>query len=154
MNISDSAVERFWSKVEKSEEPGGCWLWFGTVGTNGYGNFWLDGTTVSAHRVAYEIAFGSIDPGLVVCHTCDVRTCVKPLHLFVGTYADNEHDKQSKGREARGARQGLARLSDADVLSLRAMATSTSTRALARRFGISQATARDVIHRRTWTHLP
>lgn len=152
--IRPSVAERFWAKVAKSDEPGGCWLWEGAAGSNGYGNFWLGRTNVSAHRVAFELTFGPIPAGLVVCHTCDAKLCVKPLHLFAGTYADNERDKMAKGRQANGERQGLSKLTAADVVAIRALRGRESTRAIARTFGIAQTSVRDVLSGRTWSHVP
>lgn len=51
-----------------------------------------------AHRLAWEEAYGSIPAGMSVLHTCDVRNCVNPEHLFLGTYKDNAQDMVKKGR--------------------------------------------------------
>lgn len=77
------AVQRFWSKVDKS---GTCWFW--TAGRSKplpYGKFFYAGRTVGAHRFAYEITFGPVPGGLDVLHHCDIPLCVRPDHLYVGT---------------------------------------------------------------------
>lgn len=78
--------ERFWAKVEKSD---GCWLWTGAKTTTGYGSVWLDGRSVKAHRVAYELLVGRIPDGLTIDHLCRVRLCVNPAHLEPVTNREN-----------------------------------------------------------------
>ena len=75
----------------------GCWLWTGGA-SRGYGRFQAGGKKYLAHRLAYEIAHGSIEPGNIVCHTCDTPLCVNPSHLFQGTDGDNAADRTLKGR--------------------------------------------------------
>lgn len=54
---------------------------------------------VKAHRIAFEKAWGiTLAPDQVVRHTCDNTSCVNPLHLMVGTVADNNRDKKVRGR--------------------------------------------------------
>jgi hypothetical protein len=91
--------ELFWSKVSKSD---GCWTWTASKSARGYGYSHKDGRTIKAHRASWELHFGPVPPGMFVCHQCDVPSCVRPDHLFIGTTQDNTADKVSKGRQARG----------------------------------------------------
>ena len=81
--------------------PGGhtaCIEWTGCILRNGYGQLEIKGKKWLAHRWAWTQAHGPIPEGLCVCHTCDVRHCINPEHLFLGTHADNAHDRDAKGR--------------------------------------------------------
>jgi hypothetical protein len=91
--------QRFWRSVAGTTVGGDdCWLWSGAVGANGYGVLTRDGKRVYAHRISYEINVGPIPSCAFVCHRCDVRNCVRPSHLFVGSVGDNNRDMWDKGR--------------------------------------------------------
>ena len=90
-------VERFWEKVEKTHS---CWLWTGSLNGAGYGQLSIRNRPARAHRFIYELLVGPIPTGLFVCHTCDVRHCVRPDHLFLGDARDNSQDMLQKKREA------------------------------------------------------
>lgn len=70
--------ERFWSKVEKTSS---CWLWIGACNSHGYGHLGIEGRTVPAHRMAYELLVGPIPNSLTLDHLCRNRPCVNPAHL-------------------------------------------------------------------------
>jgi len=95
----------FWSQTDRS---GDCWLFTGYLTPAGYGRFSIAGVQQQAHRVAYMFTHGPIPEGMVICHRCDVRHCVNPSHIFLGTHADNVADMDAKGRRqpARGDRNG------------------------------------------------
>lgn len=89
---------KFWGRVRVADS--GCWEWVGPRFDRGYGqtgNARLGST--KTHRAAYLMMVGPIPAGLSVCHTCDNRPCVRPLHFFLGTVADNTRDMIEKGRD-------------------------------------------------------
>lgn len=91
--------EDIWKYVSKTE---GCWLWTKAVSEQGYGKWVINRKTVVAHRYIWELTNGRIPDNLFVCHKCDVRSCVRPDHLFLGTHKDNMRDMREKGRAASG----------------------------------------------------
>lgn len=98
-----SLFDRFWEKVDTSDILG-CWLWKARKIATGYGQFQVSrGVWKYAHRLAYEIRYGHIDPALDVLHSCDNPPCVNPSHLRQGTHADNMADKVAKGRHRKVA---------------------------------------------------
>lgn len=83
---------RFEEKISRIPEAG-CWIWTGTVFiSTGYGAIKAGGKLLLAHRVAWEIFNGAIPVDMKVLHTCDVKLCVNPAHLYLGTAADNIQD--------------------------------------------------------------
>ena len=89
MKSQNTPRDRFWSKVTKTDS---CWLWRGSRWKNGYGEAYVAGKRKRAHRVAWELTNGTIPIDMLVCHKCDVKLCVNPDHLYVGTVADNNRD--------------------------------------------------------------
>jgi len=81
-----------------TKDANGCWIFEGSKTVNGYGQTRINGKTYRVHRIMYEKYIGVIPDGFCVCHTCDVRACCNPEHLFIGTIGDNMKDKKEKGR--------------------------------------------------------
>lgn len=176
-----------WPHVEKTEA---CWLFRGRVQTReGYGRLVQQNAKqrrfIAAHRAAWILASGAAPPSDVpICHTCDVRLCVRndeqgiyvidgiPYprygHLFLGSPAANNRDRDLKGRNtgvaalrnlehrvyARGERSRSAKLTPDLVRDIRTRkANGESYRSLSRAFGLNTSSLWQVVHRETWTHV-
>ena len=144
---------RLWALVARGK---GCWVWAGALASNGYARITINGHRDYAHRQAWRLARGSIPRGRFVLHRCDNRACVRPSHLFLGTQAENLADMAAKGRSARGAKNGHAKLTAANVRAIRATYAGhdLSQRLIAERYGVNQSTISFALAgRRTWRHL-
>lgn len=115
-----SAFDRFHMQHMPVPESG-CWIWIGTINRFGYGRMKVNYKGWLAHRFSWEIHFGKIPDGLFVLHKCDIRCCVNPDHLFIGSQLENMRDMQAKGRGVQliGERHGGAKLSDDEIQEIR-----------------------------------
>ncbi len=152
--------ERFESYIRRGD---GCWEWQGPRHSAGYGQINRRDKVLLAHRVSYEKFVGPIPDDMDVCHTCDNPPCVNPVHLFLGTAADNLRDAARKGRMGRSGRPGelnhAARLTEEAVRVIRLeprVDGETENRVVARlakRFGVSRPTVHAVRSGKTWRHV-
>lgn len=144
--------KRFFDLVQITD---GCHLWTGRL-SGGYGTI-CGGAKgpLLAHRLAYEYAIGPIPDGLLVCHTCDNPPCVNPAHLFVGTNDDNMADMARKGRQAKGEKSGMAKLTEEDVVNIRKKYRKGiyGQVILAREFGVTHQNIAAIVKVRTWKHV-
>lgn len=135
-------AERFWRRVDKTD---GCWLWTGSI-SDGYGHFGVgciaavNKAILRTHRWSWEHANGLIPEGMHVLHRCDVRACVRPSHLFLGSNSDNVSDRVAKGRGSvlRGENAGRSKLTQGQVDQMRVMysAGGVTQKKLGEQFGI------------------
>lgn len=157
--FDEETLMRFWAKVDK-RGPNECWGWTDSKRGLGYGQIQIAGKKVGAHRLSYELHYGAIPAGMVICHRCDNPGCVNPAHLFLGTHADNVADKMSKGRgrwsSQPGAKHGMHVLSESDVAEIRSLFNGRRGQLaeLAQRFGVSRMQISRIVRGEQWKHLP
>jgi hypothetical protein len=145
-------VRNFWNKVDKTES---CWNWKGATARGGYGNASLKGRPKAAHRLAWIITYGDIPDGLCVCHHCDNHLCVRPDHLFLGTFSDNTKDMFRKHRDnhAKGER-GKAKLKEAEVVQIkRKLLNGETPSSIAPQFNISSSEIEHIKYGHSWKHI-
>jgi predicted XRE-type DNA-binding protein len=147
-------LNRFWRQVDRSRGADACWLWTGFIRENGYGSIGIKCKEYRVHRVSYFIEHGRIDNDRLVLHRCDVRACVNPSHLFLGTPKDNSQDAVRKRRNTKlyGEQNGKAKLTRAAVLAIRRICKRGGVyqKTVAKQFGVSEATVSYVVNGGRW----
>jgi hypothetical protein len=160
--------ERFWDNVGPIDKNG-CWAWKGSKFRFGYGKMNHKNKAIAAHRVSWLIHNGGIPDNLCVLHSCDNPPCTNPKHLFLGSHADNAADRNKKGRQARGDRQGSrlhpesllrgsrhqnSKLTEQVVIRIRKERKGGETQqSLANKYRVSRSTISQIVRRKTWTHV-
>jgi hypothetical protein len=157
-----SIEQRFWDRVDRAPghgPNGDCWLWTGAVNDSGYGKLTANGSKAyRAHRFSYELANGPLEKEVCVLHRCDVRRCVRPDHLFIGSRGDNNRDAASKGRGRGGQGKGSAHpkaVLDEQIIEriwlLRRFGLSPGK--IARTLDLNRSTVKNVIYGGYWSHI-
>jgi hypothetical protein len=140
-------IERNITRIPES----GCWIWMSTVEKSGYGRVCSGKKPFYAHRVSYEQKHGPIPSGMMALHHCDVRCCVNPDHIFVGTQQDNMTDKVLKNRQAKGMNHGNAKLTEDQVREIKS--SSETSIKLSAKFNYSASMIRAIKNGYIWKHL-
>lgn len=135
------------------EPNSGCLLWVGgSYHTFGYGQLKIDGRPTNTHVLQWERYHGPVPRGMQVLHKCDVPCCNEIKHLWLGTMRDNQRDKVAKGRQTRGERHAVAKLTAAVIPAIR-----TDDRRhgdIARDYSVSKGLISQVKRGLIWRHVP
>jgi len=137
-----------------------CIEWTGCRDKDGYGKISVNGKKLRAHRHFYckekGLNIEDID-GYVVMHSCDNPSCINPLHLSIGTHADNNADKKSKGRSKTshpGTKNGRAKINLEIANKIRKIYIKRNSFvgvvAIANKYAISESTVRRIIKNKSW----
>lgn len=142
----------------KIKKPGDdCWLWVGSMHKLGYGILTRNNKLLKAHRYSWELFRGKIPDNINVLHKCDVRNCVNPSHLFLGTQKDNMRDCVKKGRHKippvrYGEQNHNSKLKRTEVEQMRDLRKNSEMayKEIAKLFGVSTMTALRAIRGSSW----
>ena len=158
----DALIKKFNANVSKTSGEE-CWPWIGATLKGSRGIAWIGTKNVTAPVLSWFVHHNEWPAdGIFVCHECDNPNCVNPSHLWLGTNSDNLRDAARKGRlyiqkssdHIKGSRHGNAKMTEDMVRQMRKeFALGTSTRALARKYGMSQYPVYMAVSGRAWTHV-
>lgn len=150
--MRQKAIDRFNRKFTKVDD---CWIWTASTNSDGYGTFWNGYYRISAagkaspvimlaHRWSYQHFNGPVPDGLYVLHSCDNQSCVNPEHLSLGTQAENVRQCAVRGRRNQSRERKLTAEKRAEIKRRYTGAYGQQT-ALAREYGVSQATVYSIV---------
>ena len=134
-------VQNFWLLFYKTDR---CWLWYGNIGAQGYGRY--------CDMLAHRFSFMLVNPdrklvaGELILHHCDIRSCVNPAHLYVGSPADNWRDVRERNHGNRGTMNGMCTIPTSVVLAIQSR--PKASRAHARKLGLRWSTYNQIHKKR------
>ena len=152
-------VARFWSKVLVTKGLEDCWEWQGATKNKGYGRIKVNGKSLTASRIAWELYHGQPLGDLFALHTCDNPRCCNPTHIVAGTNHENVKQAIERGLwvfpKVAGEENGMARLSHADVIVIKArLAAGETVTRVAADFPVSYAMVWNIQKGKSWRSIP
>jgi hypothetical protein len=172
--MTKSAQQRFDEKYVIADS--GCWLWQAAKNNRGYGVIGYGGGNkiVLAHRLSWMLYRGDVPTGLWVLHKCDIRDCVNPEHLYLGTIKDNARDHMQRGRPycfqlrknmtpqdeqkrvqnlRRGSKHHRAGAKINELIARLIFIANGPQREIANKFGLCQQEISKIKTLKTWRHV-
>lgn len=159
-NKNVSPIEFLLSRINKTDT---CWLWTGPVSDNSRPSNRLYGVwrcskmpEKFAHRAAFKLLVGEIPDDKIVMHTCDTPLCVNPSHLKLGTIAENNLDRDSKGRSTKllGESHSRSTITNDQAREIKqSLIEGLSPKYISDKLNISIHIVRQIKSNRTWVHI-
>jgi hypothetical protein len=154
----------YWDRVVVPGDPDACWGWTGPLDIRGYGHISVQVNKRQVPFVASRVAYlfhNTVEPSQCVLHHCDNRPCTNPRHIYDGSRAQNNRDRDARGRTVvpriSGERHWNSKMTVALVREIRALfedgvPVAEITRDYAH-LGISRQAISDIVFGRTWQHV-
>ena len=147
-------IKEFWKRINRNREEK-CWEFNGHRSWQGYGKIKFQGRNLLAHRLAWELTYGRIPKGKLVCNHCDNSSCCNPKQLFLGTNADNMRDMKNKGRRKNintGENNGRSKLTSKQIVKIRKMYNSGKylQREIGDKFNVTQVMIGYIVRKDNW----
>lgn len=144
-----------WLRAHANHDGDECLTWPFAIGADGYGRVHepKTGKLTTASRLMCVFAHGQPPtPKHEAAHSCGRgnQGCTNPNHIYWATSERNHADKIIHETTNRGERQWNSKLTEADVLAIRALTGTMSQAAIAKRFGVSRTTISDIQKGRRW----
>lgn len=147
-------IQVFWSGIAITSNDDKCWLWQRHLDHSGYGKALYGNRQHATHRIMWMLTYGDIPKYLEVCHTCDVRNCCNPKHLFLGSHLDNMRDMVSKNRQPNNKHENNPHhkltLEQVTEIRTRYSREKKNGKILAREYGIGQTQLYRIVHNEHW----
>lgn len=150
-------LERIEKNVIKNDDPNKCWGWKGTKKCGGGAGIKYKGKMKPAYRILYMLYNNcELTKDMYILHSCDNRECCNPLHLRVGTPAENSKDMTDRKRNATGEKHGMARLTNQQVREIRIkndLYNKSSYNKLAKEYNVCRNTIYNIVTFRYYTDV-
>lgn len=153
MVIEQYYINKIFTKIQKTTS---CWLWTGACDINGYGIFNMYNKCWRVHRLSYIIHYGNFNQKMCILHKCDIRNCVNPNHLFIGTRQDNHRDMHNKNRYPCGEDHGNSTISEVEVRQLLIEIYNykfNSIQEVCEVYKIGKEVVHSILNGKTWKHI-
>lgn len=144
-----------WLETHKDFSGDECLIWPFKRDRDGYAHTKHDGRDVRVPRLVCTDRHGPPPtPEHQAAHSCGKGHlgCVNGSHLGWKTASENQADRLIHGTHNRGERHNMAKLTEADVLAIRATSGVPQTK-LAEQYGVSSTAISDIIRRKKWAWL-
>jgi hypothetical protein len=153
--VSPGQAEEFFLETVIPYKRDDCLIWpFATF--SGRGMLWRDGRNIAVARLVCEATSGPApSPIHQAAHSCGQghRGCVNPMHLSWKTPVENAADKVAHQTQSKGTNHGRSKLTENQVREIRSLPSTTSSRSIAPKYGVSHAAISLIRRGRNWAWL-